>query len=165
MPDSNARVTGDFSSLISGAENAARSITKIGASITGIGAASKTFDVLTGALGGTLNILGRVGLAAQGLEAIGRTGVGMANGLLKGNAALEMTTISFKTLLGSASAADDMIKQLTKFAASTPFELTGLEANTQKLLAFGLPGQGYCAAHDQHGRCHSGIRRHPGQPE
>jgi tape measure domain-containing protein len=138
MPDSNARVTGDFSSLISGAENAARSITKIGASITGIGAASKTFDVLTGALGGTLNILGRVGLAAQGLEAIGRTGVGMANGLLKGNAALEMTTISFKTLLGSASAADDMIKQLTKFAASTPFELTGLEANTQKLLAFGF---------------------------
>jgi tape measure domain-containing protein len=140
MPESNAKVTGDFSSLISGAENAARSITKIGASITGIGAASKSFDVLTSALGGTLNILGRVGLAAQGIEAIGKSAVGMANTLLKANASLEMTTISFKTLLGSAQAADDMIRQLTKFAANTPFNLPGLELATQRLL-----GAGYAA--------------------
>jgi tape measure domain-containing protein len=140
MPESNAKVTGDFSSLISGAENAARSITKIGASITGIGAASKTFDVLTGALGGTLNILGRVGLAARALKPSAGH-VSMANGLLKGNAALEMTTISFKTLLGSAKAADDMIQQLTKFAANTPFNLPGLEASTQRLLAAGYAAQ------------------------
>jgi tape measure domain-containing protein len=140
VPESNAKVTGDFSSLINGAENAAKSIAKIGAQLTGIAAASKAFDVATSAIGGTVNALGKIGLAAQGIEAIGKSAVGMANTLLKGNAALEMTTISFKTLLGSAQAADDMIRQLTKFAANTPFNLPGLELATQRLL-----GAGYAA--------------------
>jgi tape measure domain-containing protein len=138
MAESNAKVTGDFSSLVKGSEDAARSIVSLAAKITGIAAASKAFDVATTAISGTVNILGKIGLAAQGVEAIGKSAVSMAQGLVKGNAALEMTTISFKTLLGSAQAADDMIEQLTQFAASTPFELTGLEANTQKLLAFGF---------------------------
>jgi tape measure domain-containing protein len=141
VPDSNAKVTGDFSSLISGAENAAKSIAKIGAQLTGIAAASKAFDVATSAIGGTVNALGKIGMAAMGIEAIGKSTVSMANGLLKGNAALEMTTISFKTLLGSAKAADDMIKQLTTFAANTPFNLPGLEASTQRLLAAGYAAQ------------------------
>jgi hypothetical protein len=102
VPDSNAKVTGDFSSLINGAENAAKSIAKIGAQLTGIAVASKAFDVATSAIGGTVNALGKIGMAAMGIEAIGKSAVGMANTLLKGNAALEMTTISFKTLLGSA---------------------------------------------------------------
>jgi tape measure domain-containing protein len=140
MPESNAKVTGDFSSLINGAENAAKSIAKIGAQLTGIAAASKAFDVATSAISGTVNALGKIGMAAMGIEAIGKSAVGMANTLLKANASLEMTTISFKTLLGSAQAADDMIRQLTKFAANTPFNLPGLELATQRLL-----GAGYAA--------------------
>jgi tape measure domain-containing protein len=137
VPDSSARVTGDFSDLVRNAENAAKTILKVGEAITGIAAASKAFDVATAAIGGTVNALARIGLAAQGIEAIGKSAVAMSMGLLKSNAALEMTTISFKTLLGSAQAADQMIKDLTTFAANTPFNLPGLESSTQRLLAAG----------------------------
>jgi hypothetical protein len=73
VPDSNAKVTGDFSSLINGAENAAKSIAKIGTQLTGIAAASKAFDVATSAIGGTVNALGKIGMAAMGIEAIGKS--------------------------------------------------------------------------------------------
>lgn len=103
---------------------------------------------LVGSLGGitdvaslVVNSLGKIGLAAQGIEAVGKSAAAMGSALISGNAALEMTTISFKTLLGSSSAANDMIKQLTSFAAATPFELAGLEKSTQKLLAFGYKSQ------------------------
>jgi hypothetical protein len=67
-----------------------------------------------------VDLLGKVGLAAMGLRSIADSAAGLAKGLLGGNAALEMTTISFKTLLGSASAADKMIKDLTAFARLPP---------------------------------------------
>lgn len=138
MPNTKAVVSGDFSSLISGAQNAAKSVADLGLKLSGIGVASKGFDVLTGAVGTATNALAKIGQAALGLEAMGRSAIAMGNGLLKGNANLEMVTISFKTLLGSAGAAQDMIKQLTAFAQATPFELAGLESNTQRLLAFGF---------------------------
>jgi tape measure domain-containing protein len=93
---------------------------------------------VTGAVSGMVDSLAKVGYAAMGLKAVAQGAIGMVSALTSGNAALEMTTISFKTLLGSTQAANDMIKQLTSFAASTPFELTGLESSTQNLLAFGF---------------------------
>jgi tape measure domain-containing protein len=138
MPNSKATVSGDFGDLVRGADNAAKAITNLALQFSGIKTAAKAFDVASDAISGTINVLGKIGLAASGLEAIGKSAAAMGMGLLQGNANLEMVTISFQTLLGSASAAQDMLKQLTAFAASTPFELTGLEANTQKLLAFGF---------------------------
>jgi tape measure domain-containing protein len=138
LPNSKATVSGDFSDLIKGAQNAAKNIADLGLKMSGIATAAKGFDVASSAVGDLINGLGKIGLAASGIEAIGKSTVSMGMALLKGNANLEMTTISFQTLLGSASAAQDMIKQLTDFAASTPFELTGLESNTQRLLAFGF---------------------------
>lgn len=138
MPESNAKVTGDFSNLIKGADDAAKSLVNLAAKVVSL---ASPVNIASKAVGGMIDGLGKLGLAAMGVEAIGKSAAGMAQGLLKGNAALEMTTISFKTLLGSAAAADAMIKQLTAFAAATPFELTGLEANTQKLLAFGFQAQ------------------------
>jgi tape measure domain-containing protein len=137
-PQSTAKVGADFSGLLNEAAKATKALVDLGAKITGIATAAKAFDVATAAIGGTVNALGKIGLAAQGIEAIGKSAAGMGMGLLSGNAALEMTTISFKTLLGSASAANQEIQDLTKFAAATPFDLPGLEASTQKLLAFGF---------------------------
>lgn len=138
MPSTNVKGTGDFSDLNKNIQNTAKMVADLGLKLSGISAAGKAFDMVTGAIGGTVNALGKIGLAAQGIEAIGKSAVSMGMSLVQGNAALEMTTISFQTLLGSASAAQDMIKQLTAFAQSTPFELQGLEANTQRLLAFGF---------------------------
>lgn len=51
---------------------------------------------------------------------------------------LEAFETQFKTILGSAKAAQDQIASLQKFAATTPFELPGLARATRQLLSFGL---------------------------
>lgn len=57
---------------------------------------------------------------------------------LKTAGSLEQASIGFTTMLGSAQAADKMIKDLQKFAASTPFEFGGLVKSSQQLLAMGF---------------------------
>lgn len=54
---------------------------------------------------------------------------------------LEQTRIGFTTLLGSAAKADTMLRNLATFAKSTPFELTGLEVSTKRLLAYGFTAE------------------------
>jgi tape measure domain-containing protein len=75
----------------------------------------------------------KVGLLAGvgGVTALGAAG-------LKTAADLEQSKIGFTTMLGSAKAANDFMKQITKTAANTPFELPGLTSSAQKLLAFGI---------------------------
>ncbi len=66
--------------------------------------------------------------------------VAMAVAFLKGAGDIEQTRIAFETMLGSAKKADALIKEITEFAAKTPFELTGLIESSKKLLAFGFAG-------------------------
>jgi hypothetical protein len=58
---------------------------------------------VTGAVSGMVDSLAKVGYAAMGLKAVAQGAIGMVSALTSGNAALEMVTISFTTLLGSAS--------------------------------------------------------------
>lgn len=51
---------------------------------------------------------------------------------------LEQTTIAFETMLGSAEKADQLLRQLTSFAMTTPFTISGLRDTTKQLLAFGI---------------------------
>lgn len=55
--------------------------------------------------------------------------------------AAETSEIAFTTMLGSAEAAQDMLNQLSDFAAHTPFELSGLVQSTQQLLAYGFAAE------------------------
>lgn len=57
---------------------------------------------------------------------------------LKTAGSAEVAEASFTTMLGSAQAARDMMETLADFAASTPFELAGLQDATKKLLAYGF---------------------------
>lgn len=62
----------------------------------------------------------------MGLLALGTT-LGVVGGFgLKAAGDLEAMTMGFKTLLGSATKADEAVKMIAKDAASTPFELKGL---------------------------------------
>jgi tape measure domain-containing protein len=67
--------------------------------------------------------------------------IGMGVAFLKGAGDIEQTTIAFETMLGSAEKADKLIKDITDFAAKTPFELTGLIDSSKKLLAFGFAAE------------------------
>jgi tape measure domain-containing protein len=54
------------------------------------------------------------------------------------NAQLEQSSITFSTLLGSASEAQSMLAQLAEFAAKTPFEFPQLLSATVQLKAMGF---------------------------
>ena len=62
----------------------------------------------------------------------------MAGVFLKGAGEIEQVEVAFETMLGSAEKARDLLEQITKFAASTPFQLTGLIDSSKQLLAFGF---------------------------
>lgn len=55
-------------------------------------------------------------------------------------AAAEQASIAFETMLGPQKARS-MLEDLADFAASTPFELQGLESSTQKLIAMGFKAE------------------------
>ena len=52
----------------------------------------------------------------------------------------EQTLISFETMLGSAQAAQDVLKDLTDFAAFTPYEMPQIEVAARGLIMFGERG-------------------------
>jgi len=68
---------------------------------------------------------------ATGILAIGKMAVDAAS-------EMEMLTTQFEVMLGSAEKAEIMMKDLTKFAAETPFSLTDLAKGTQTLLSYGI---------------------------
>lgn len=84
--------------------------------------------VLTGAL-----VVGGAA-AAGGLAAVAKAGLSF-------NSSIEQTTVSLKTMLGSQQKANDLIADMTKFAAETPFEFPELADATKKLVAFGFEGK------------------------
>jgi hypothetical protein len=59
--------------------------------------------------------------------------ISFVKGSSEAASSVESLTTQFTTLLGSATAAKDRMKEITKFAASTPFEIAELAA-TSKLL-------------------------------
>ena len=69
------------------------------------------------------------GLIAVGAGLLARRGLGLA-------ADLEQTGVAFETMLGSASKAETTLNDLQKFAASTPFNLPGIQQAAKTLLAF-----------------------------
>lgn len=84
---------------------------------------------------------GSEAMAASETAAQAIAGLGVALGAL-GVASIKMASdmqvnkTSFTTLLGSAEAAEKMLKDLASFAADTPFELPGLVVAAKKLMAF-----------------------------
>ena len=54
------------------------------------------------------------------------------------NSMMEQANVSFEVLLGDANKAKAMLSDLTSFANSTPFEMSGLSNASKTLLAFGI---------------------------
>lgn len=50
---------------------------------------------------------------------------------------MEKHQIAFETMLGSAEKAEDLLKDIEKFSAATPFQLPNLVEGTKRLIAFG----------------------------
>jgi len=80
------------------------------------------------------------GMLAAGVAvtAVGLAGAAAIGGLVKLAGQFEMTNIAFTTMLGSGEKAEKMLADLAKFAAKTPFTITGVEQNAKQLMAMGI---------------------------
>lgn len=85
------------------------------------------------------------GLAKSGIATVGKALAGVTAALgagavagVKYNASIEQYQTSFEVMTGSAEKAAQIVKELTKIGAETPFEMTGLADTTQLLMNYGL---------------------------
>lgn len=77
---------------------------------------------------------------------IGATAVaGLASGMIalgiKSNASLETSQVAWTTLLGTQEEAKQMLEDITKYAATTPFSKTGVDTMAKQLHNAGFEGQ------------------------
>ncbi len=93
------------------------------------------------------------------IGAIAAGGIGMA----KLAAGAETAEVAFTTMLGSAERAKDVLKDVTGFAAATPFELPELTDATRKLLAFGTAQEELIPTLNMVGDIASGISQPIGE--
>lgn len=119
------------------AEQASQKVKEIGSS-SGGGFSGMLSSISTSATG-FMDFVGKAGLAGMALQGFGQTIQGVGNFLIGSNASMEQTSVAFKQLLGSSSAADTELKSIAKLAADTPFEFPDLANSVQKLLAFQIP--------------------------
>jgi len=97
-------------------------------------------DKVTNLVGGLkrrlLALVNPIGLVSGALAAIGVTG-GVSS-MLKLSANAESLAVSFEVLLGSAEKAKEMMEDINRFAAKTPFEQQELAGVTKQLLGYGV---------------------------
>ena len=104
--------------------------------LSGLGGfASKGFGVVGGAAKAMAGVtLGALAAVGTGMGALVVSGV-------KYNAAMEMYTANFSTMLGSEEAAIAKVNELKVLGAKTPFEMADLAGATTTLLAFGVEAE------------------------
>lgn len=83
--------------------------------------------------------VGRLGTFGVRMGAVtaAATGAGIAYGV-KLASDLEQSRVAFTTMMGSAEAANKVLKDVGDFAATTPFQFPELVGATRNLLAFGI---------------------------
>lgn len=112
--------------FLAGRNTVSRQAKQVQHDVDGLGSKLASFG------GFAVKALGGVALAAGGMAAAG-TVMGV-----KTAAAMEQAQIGFTTLLGSASEAKAYMADLSKFAATTPFEFPGLVDASRLLLGVGV---------------------------
>lgn len=101
---------------------------------------SAQLEILNSKTGGLLSSFGALGgMLTGGAIATGIFKIGSA--ALKASAEMEQNKVAFTTMLGSASMAANLLKEMSDFAATTPFEMTEIVRAGKQLTAFGVSAQ------------------------
>lgn len=100
-------------------------------------AGSRAGGGIKGFASGLMDVAGKAGMAVFGATQLVSTISNLAGALFTGNAAMEQTGVAFETMMHSAGGAKDMLAQIQKMAAATPFEFPDLAKAAQLMLAFG----------------------------
>jgi len=78
------------------------------------------------------------GLAVNAVTAAFNGVVDAGKNVLKGATDFEQSRVAFETMLGSADKAKKMLKEVSDFAAKTPFELPEVVTGAKQLLAYNI---------------------------
>ena len=98
----------------------------------------------------------KAALMATGV--VGSLGL-MGKAMVDQAATMEQNRIAFETFLGSGKKAGDLLKQLSDFAAKTPFDLPQVVEGSKRLLAFGVSGEQIIPTFKTLGDIASGVGR------
>lgn len=91
-----------------------------------------------------------------GIAAVG----GLVGGVFLRQAGIyEQAQIAFETMLGSADRAKTLLKDISSFAAKTPFEIQGLVDSSKRLLAFGFAAEEIIPTMESLGNISAGVGR------
>jgi len=97
--------------------------------------ASSTFKRLSGEADSMARSFGLGSLSVLGVAAsVGTLGYKM----VQAAAQFEQTRVAFTTMIGSAEAANTLLKQLSEMSAKTPFEVAQIETAAKQLMAYGI---------------------------
>jgi phage-related protein len=128
-----AKFKADVTDLKNGISQAKSSMASLSSSVQSIGSGISSFFSKAGqqaqAMTSAINTTAMIGGAALG--ALGAVAI-------KGAADFEQTKIALTTMMGSAEDAGNLLQEISKFAAETPFEMPELATTTKQLMAFGF---------------------------
>src|SRR5512146_2485578 len=128
------RVRADTTTLSSDFDTAGRKIQNFGRTVnaTGgnVGGLTDKFGGLGSRVGSTvgnfLSLGSKLGMTVIGFQGLASAITGAGNSLFSYNASMETSRVAFGSLLGSAQKADSFLRDLQKFADTTPFEFPDL---------------------------------------
>lgn len=92
-----------------------------------------TFSVFAGNLAANV--------ATKALSAVTESAIQFARESIQAFQSIEKLTTGFEVLTGSADKANKLMKELTDFAATTPFQLEGIAEAANQLIAFGFSAE------------------------
>jgi tape measure domain-containing protein len=104
-------------------------------------------------IAGVKSSLAGMGLALAGVGAL------VGGVFLRQAGIMEQSKIAFETMLGSATKAQQLLQDITKFAAATPFEIPELVESSKKLLAFGFAAEEIIPTMNSLGNIAAGVGR------
>lgn len=104
------------------------------------GKATSAFDVFKGALAADIVVKGLEGIASA-FVSVGSAAFDLGKSFIDNASQIEDIQVKFEVLTGSATEAAAVMKDLTTFTATTPFQLEGVAAAAKNLLAFGLESE------------------------
>ena len=113
--------------VVSLADKASRPLQRLGGNVQALGAQAERVGRRVSGIGATAVPRLTLPIIAFGGFSLRATGQ------------LEQMEVAFESMLGGADRAKTMVKDLTDFAARTPFQLTGIGGATRQLLALKVP--------------------------
>lgn len=92
----------------------------------------------SGGLSGLLGMLGKFGPQAAAIGGITTAVVGLGSSSISARKDIENLELNLGTLLGSAQAGRDLVKELQQYGVATPYDTNGLAQAAQTMLAYGV---------------------------